>query len=320
LRGKTEVPSDPEAASAADRGETGSGEHQPPPRLELLLGLASTKTDALEKALERTWIAHLVVAGIGVAMVLKVGQVVQAIASHYLQGASDLKTVAPIMLAIYLYYFMKTGPLLTAFNEAKALRDRLLQDYLEGQPEEGTVGPLHGTTSFLAAAFYDDEPGLVRASGGPWWRWRLGGWVPYFFITALVVSLAQAATLFLAFEAYHASARFWLVGVIVMILVIVLDIMFWKPGPSRLTTASRSIRPSGREIGNGKAEGTGSPGKAQRAQARRSLAVAVLFVSMFLWVALFTVLHRDHPTQDRVDQAQRPAGCRCCELADAARR
>jgi hypothetical protein len=298
-----------------DRSETGSSE--PPHRLEVLLGLASTKTDALEKALERTWIAHVVIAGIGIAMVLKIGQVLQAIAGHYsLQGASDLKTVAPIMLAIYLYYFMKTGSLLTAFNEAKALRDRLLKDYLEGQPEEGTVGPLHETTSFLAAAFYDDEPGLIHATGGPWWQWKLGRWVPYFFITALVVSLAQAAALFLAFEAYHGSPRFWLVAVIVVILVIVLDIMFWKPAPSTPTTTSRSIRPSVREIRNGEAEGTGSPGKAQRAQARRSLAVRVLLGSVIFWVALFTFLHRDNPTQDKVDQAQRPA---CCEVADAPR-
>jgi hypothetical protein len=273
-----------------DRSETGS-RSEPPHRLEVLLGLASTKTDALEKALERTWIAHVVVAGIGIAVVLNVGQVLQAIAGRYLQGASDLETVAPIMLAIYLYYFMKTGSLLTAFNEAKALRDRLLKDYLEGQPEEGTVGALHGTTSFLAAAFYDDEPGLVHPTGGTWWRWKLGRWVPYFFITALVVSLAQAAALFLAFEAYHATARIWLV--IVLILVIVLDIMFWKPAPSTPTTTSQSIRPSVKEIRRGEAEGTGSPGKAQRAQTRRSLAVVVLFVSVILWFALFTFLHRD---------------------------
>jgi hypothetical protein len=351
-----------------DRSETGSkSEHMSPHRLEFLLGLNSAKTDTLEKALEKTWIAHVVVAGIGFAMVFHVGHVLQALVGRYLPGTSDLETVAPIMLAIYLYYFMKTGPLLTAFNEAQALRDRLLKNYLEGQPEEGTVGPLHETSSFLAAAFYDDEPGLVHATvgswwrwklgkwvpylerqpeegtvgplhetssflaaafyddepglvhaaDGSWWRWKLGKWVPYFFITALVVSLAQAATLFLVYEAYHASTMFLLVIVIVLVLLITLYVMFWKPGPSQATTASRSTRPLVREIRDGDAGGARPPGKAQRQQTRRTLAVGVLFVFVFLWLVLFASLHRDDCTKDRVDQAQRRAGCG--DLADAAR-
>jgi hypothetical protein len=258
-----------------DRSETGS-KSEPHHRLEFLIKLTSAKTDALEKALEKTWIAHVVVAGLGFAMVLNVGQVLQAIAGRYLPGASDLKTVAPIMLAIYLYYFMKTGPLLTAFNEAKSLRDQLLKNYLKGQPEEGKVAPLHETSNFLAAAFYDDLPGLVPV-GGPWWRRKFVKWLPYFFITDLVVSLAQAAALFLMFEAYHASAMFWLVIVIVSVLLIALYIMFWKGGHA---------------IRGGDAKGA-EPGKAQREQTRRRLAVVALLGSVILWLFLFTRLHRD---------------------------
>jgi cbb3-type cytochrome oxidase subunit 3 len=237
-------------------------------------------------------------------MMFNIGRVGQAIASRYLQGTSDLETVAPILLAIHLYYFMKTGSLLTAFNEVKALRDELLKDYLKGQPEGGKVGPLHGTTSFLAAAFYDDEPGPVHAARGPWWQWMLGRWVPYFVITALVVSIAQAAALFLVYEAYHASAMFWLVIVIVLVLLITLYIMFWKAGPSQATTARRSIRQLVREIRDwivsaileicdGAAEGAGPPGKAQREQTRRTWTVVVLLGSVILWLFLFTRLHRD---------------------------
>lgn len=295
-----------------------SWEDTTPTRLKFLLGITSGKTDTLDKALEKTWIAHVVIAGIGIAMVLDIGKVTESVFLHLL-GSYDHRTAAAILLAISLYYSMKTGPLLTAFNQARMLRDDLLDAYLAGQ--KGMVDPLRQPTSFLAAVFYDDEPGPGHAGGGSGWRWKLEEWVPkwvpYFVITTFVVSLAQAAPLFLVYEAYHASPRFWLVIVIVSAFLLALYYMLWKPPSSTATTASRSTRPWYKEIRDGDVEGVEPPGKAQSEQSRRSLAVRVLLVSVILWVALFTFLNWDNLTQDKDDQAQRPGGC--CDLANAAR-
>jgi hypothetical protein len=194
----------------------------PRPRiLELLLQLTSAKYDKLEKALEMTWIAHVVVAALGLAMVVNLGKVPESVVGYFLQGKYDLKTVAAIILAVHLYYFMRTGHLLTAFNDAKAFQDGLLDDYLTGHPEKGKVAPLHRTMSFLAAAFY---PHAEAA--------------PYFIITALVVSLAQASSLFLVVKAYHAGAMSSL-G-IVLFFMIILYYLFWKAQRDR-TRATRAV-------------------------------------------------------------------------------
>lgn len=250
-----------------------------PSTLKFLLGLTSAKTDTLDKALEKTWIAHVVIAGIGIAMVLNIGKVTESV-FHHLLGSYDPNTAAAIILAISLYYSMKTGPLLTAFNEARMLRDDLLDAYLAGQ--KGMVDPLRRPTSFLAAVFYDDEPGPGHAAGGSGWRWMpekwVPKWVPYFIITTFVVSLAQAAPLFLVYEAYHESPRFWLVIVIVSAFLLALYYMLGKAGLTTATTASRSTH----------------PGKAKKEQTRRTLAVFVLLVLVFLWLVLFVSLHRDN--------------------------
>lgn len=183
-----------------------SWQHATPSTLQFLLGLTSGKTDRLDKDLEKVWTAHLVVAGIGIAMVLNIGKVTESLFSH-LVGSYDPKTAAAILLAISLYYFMKIGPLLTAFNEAKKLRDELLEAYLTGQPQEGMATPLRRPTSFLAAAFYP-------------------GGVPDFIVTALVVSLAQAAPLFLVVKAYQASATISLV--IALSFMAILYTLFWR--------------------------------------------------------------------------------------------
>jgi hypothetical protein len=180
--------------------------------LEFLLGLTSALNDNLEKSLEKIWIAHVVIAGIGIATVFQVANVPDFLAHYVLKGKYDLATLAAIILAVHSYYFMKTGHTLTAFNEAKALRDALLRDYLRGQPEEGKVDPLYRTTSFLAAGFYSHLEGVV-----------------HFIFTALVVSLAQAAALFLGYKAYHADA----VTVIVLCFIIPLYFLFWRAQADR---------------------------------------------------------------------------------------
>ena len=102
------------------------------------------------------------------------------------------------------------------------------------------MDPLHRTTSFLAAAFYPQAE-----------------YLPYFIVTALVVSLAQAASLFLVVKAYQASTRISLVLVVVLFLMATLYFMFWK---------------------------------AQKDQARATRAVGVLWVLVALWYFLFELL------------------------------
>jgi hypothetical protein len=187
------------------------------PHTKGLLRLTSAQKEKLEHALEKTWIAHVLVAGIGIAIVFNVGNVAESIIAHLLQGPYDLKTIATILLAVHVYYFMRTGPLLSAFGEAKSWHDYQLEGYFKGQEEaeKARADPLHplsGTTSFLAAALYP------RAKG-------------YLIITTFVVSVAQAATLFLVFKAFRVGAGISLSSaffVLVLVILITLYFMFWQ--------------------------------------------------------------------------------------------
>jgi hypothetical protein len=208
------VPSEPGTAPSVDKAKSIShGGHARPRALELLLRLTFAKLNKLEAALEKVWIAHVVIAGMGVATVFHVGKIPELIFNRFFNGEYDPKTVAVIIMASHLYYFMKTGHLLTAFNDAKDLRDELFEGYLTGLPWRGKVSPLRRTTSFLAAVFYPHTEGIS-----------------YFIVTAVVVSLAQASSLYLVVNAYHASAML----TFVLCVLFILYYLFWHAQRDRL--------------------------------------------------------------------------------------
>jgi hypothetical protein len=182
---------------------------------EGLLRLTSAKKAKLENALEKVWIAHVLVAGIGIATVFNVGKVTESLIARHLQGTYDVKTIATILLATHLYYFMRTGPLLNAFNKAKALHDMQLEGYLTVRSQEleeakaDPIHPLYGTTSFMAAALYPHADG-------------------YLIITTFVVSVAQAAALFLVVKAYAGAWISWLCISLVISIILAFDLSFWQ--------------------------------------------------------------------------------------------
>ena len=198
----------------------GTNEQRKPQIVELLLNLNSAKINKLEGALEKNWIIHVILAGVGVALVFRIGNLPDLLAKYFTQGQYDAQAVAAIVLPIFLYYFMKLGHLLTLFNEARRLQDSLLKEYLTSQFDWQQAEPLLRTTSFLAESFYAGKGGKL--------------FLPYLFVTSVVVSTAQAAALFLVVQAYHLN-RWSLAGLVLSgIVVLILYFLFWKSQKDRL--------------------------------------------------------------------------------------
>lgn len=159
-------------------------------RNEFLLKLNSDRVSGLEGALERNWIAHLILAGIGLALVLPIGKFRDLLASYFVRGPYDQTVVATVLLAILLYYFMKLGHLLTLYVETVSLQQRLLQSYL-GENVDATRLVLRKSTNFYVEAFFAIKPFSDRDT---FW--------PYLLVTTIIVSLAQAAALYLVGQAF----------------------------------------------------------------------------------------------------------------------
>ncbi len=199
----------------------GTNEQRKPQIVEFLLNLNSAKINKLESALEKNWIIHVILAGVGVALVFRIGNLPNLLVAKYFpQGQYDAQAVAAIVLPIFLYYFMKLGHLVTLFNEARRFQDALLKEYLTSQFDEQETEPLHRTTSFLAESFYAGKGGKL--------------FLPYLFVTSVVVSTAQGAALFLVVQAYHLN-RWSLAGLVLSgIILLILYFLFWNSQKDRL--------------------------------------------------------------------------------------
>ncbi|HEY6348711.1 MAG TPA: hypothetical protein VI636_04810 [Candidatus Angelobacter sp.] len=177
-------------------------------KIQFVLNLNSAKLNALEAALENNWLAHLILAGAGVALVFNIADLPQLLTHYFLQqDAKDQKPAAALFLALLLYFFMKLGHLLTSFIAARQLQDSALQQYL-GQNAAGnqqncasrsntaTIVPaLEKTTNFFVEAFHlakDEQP---------------GAWV-YLLVASAVVSIAQSAALYVFARSYQLNRWF----------------------------------------------------------------------------------------------------------------
>jgi len=150
-----------------------------PRRIEFLLRLNSDRVNGLEGALERNWIAHLILAGIGLALVFHIGRFRELLANYFVRGPYDQTAVATVVLALLLYYFMKLGHLLTLYVEANGLQQRLLKDYL-GERFDPAKMVLRKSTNFYVEAFFSVKPFSPRET---FW--------PYLLVTTVVVSLPK---------------------------------------------------------------------------------------------------------------------------------
>ena len=99
-------------------------------RTEYLLKLTSDRVNGLESALEKNWIAHLVLAATGLTLVFHIGSFRDLLSNYFIHGGYDQKVIAAVDLALLLYYFMKLGHLLTLYVEGYELQKQLLEGYL----------------------------------------------------------------------------------------------------------------------------------------------------------------------------------------------
>lgn len=179
-------------------------------RVEFLLTLNSAKIRELERALEQNWLVHVILSGVGVAMIFNVGHLRDVLARYFAQAQYNAQAVAAILLPVFLYQFMRLGQLVTAFNEARQLQGQLLQDYLGGDFHNLSMDPFHKSTSFLAESFVKN-----------------GNW-PYLLVTTAIVTIAQASALFLVVQAYGVHRLSVAILVVSGVVMSILYFLFWK--------------------------------------------------------------------------------------------
>jgi hypothetical protein len=184
---------------------------------EFLLGLSAAKLAKLEKALEINWIVQLALAAVGVALVFDIGDIPRALARYLSQEQYNLKPVAVIILALLLYFFMKFGHLLKMFLEARELHDHLMLGYVGSEIDGKSLAPLRETISFFEGYY---SPQLFGGRGPLIFV--------YYIVSPLVISLSQAAALFLIIRAYGLNAVSSISITVSGIALLLLYWEFWK--------------------------------------------------------------------------------------------
>ena len=199
-------------------------------KAEFLLGLSSAKIEKLEKALERNWIIHLILAGIGLALIFDIGDLPKVVAKYFSQEQYNTKPAAVIILPVLLYYFMKFGHLLTSFIAARRLHDSMFDTYLGGMLNGNDLTPLRETTSFFevfySTASFGGRGPLVFA---------------YFVVTPTIISLTQASALFLVVKAY--GLNIWSLAMLVLsgLVLLILYWGFWRANQDHPRTTKVAI-------------------------------------------------------------------------------
>jgi hypothetical protein len=203
------------------------------PNVQFLLGLANKRLSDVTKALERNWIVHLIIAGIGTALVFDIGDLPKFLSRYVSQDEYDLKPAATIVLAVLLYQFMKLGHLLTAFVELRHLTDALLRQRFGNHIQTEEFKPLRETTSYFEGYFSADAFG---GRGRP-------VMTLYYLLSGAVIATSQAAALALIVKAY--GINIWSISAIVSAAIIMgmLYWAFWRskkdlPGTTPLVLAS----------------------------------------------------------------------------------
>ncbi len=114
--------------------------------------------------------------------------------------------IAAVDLALLLYYFMKLGHLLTLYVEGYELQKQLLEGYL-GEDFKTANAVFRKSTNFYVEAFFSlgwtSDSHAPRAQSPPVRPVRIRHFFwPYMLVTTIIVSVAQAAALFLVSQAY----------------------------------------------------------------------------------------------------------------------
>lgn len=184
---------------------------------KFLLEISAAKIEKLAGALERNWIIHLVLAGVGLAFIFNIGGLPVVIANYYGLDRFNIQPAALIILPILLYYFMKFGQQLTSFLASRKLYDSLFDSFFSGSVDDIDVTPLRNTTSFFEV-FYSP-----RSFGG---RGPLV--FTYMLITTAVFSVTQASALFLFAIAYGFGPWSIMVLTVSTLVFLLLYWAFWN--------------------------------------------------------------------------------------------
>ena len=198
-------------------------------RTAYLLKLTSDRVAGLENALENNWTAHLILAVTGLALVFHIGGFRDLLSNYFIHGAYDQKVIAAVDLALLLYYFMKLGHQLTLYAEGYELQRQLLGRYL-GEEFKTANAVFRKSTNFYVEAFFsmgwgsDSHASTAKPSTMLPLRIRHFFW-PYMLVTTTMVSLAQAAALFLVAQAFG-----WMSLLLIFscAVIVTLYFLFWS--------------------------------------------------------------------------------------------
>jgi hypothetical protein len=197
---------------------------------ECLLQLSCARAQELAAALERNWTVHLVLAGMGLAIVFDVGNLPEFLVKHFVeQDEFERRPVAAILLPLVLFYFMKLGHLLTSFFEARNLVVYSVKEYTGEPGESSRLSCLEETTSFFEIFYPGGNSGKNKIL-------RLVA----LCITSLVFSAEQAAALYLLIQAYGINVFSIIVTVLSFIAFLILYAAFWN-SPAIRGTAGKKV-------------------------------------------------------------------------------
>jgi hypothetical protein len=196
---------------------------------ECLLQLSCARAEKLATALDRNWTIHLILAGLGLAIVFDVGSLPEFLVKHFVdQDKFERRPVAALLLPLVLFYFMKFGHLLTSFFSARDLVEFSIKKYAGSLTVHGPLSSLRETTSFFEAFYRGGTPAKTKTLK-----------FAAFCITVVVFSAEQATALYLLIQTY--GRNFWSISAITVsgIALLILYASFWNP-PVIHKTAGRS--------------------------------------------------------------------------------
>jgi hypothetical protein len=185
---------------------------------ECLLQLSCARAEKLAAALERNWTVHLILAGMGVAIVFDVGNLPEFLVKHFVeQDTFERRPVAAILLPVVLFYFMKLGHLVTSFFETRNLVIYSLRKYSGESGEYDRLSSLEETTSSFEVFHPDSKLGKNKTLR----LVALG-------ITSLILSTEQAAALYLLIQAYGINFFSIVATVLSFVAFLILYSAFWN--------------------------------------------------------------------------------------------
>lgn len=186
-------------------------------RFQTALLVSSSRMDDLAKGLEKAWIAQLLLAAIGVALILNIGEFRCALANYFSQGSPSLKVPAGVILLAALYFFMRFGHLLSAFLRSRKLHERLVEEFQRSRGFRSNLGAFKQSFSYFEGYYSTELFGNQRPVK-----------FMYFMVTAFGLSISQASSIYLIYLAYGLGPFPAVLIFVVGLGLLFLYVGFWR--------------------------------------------------------------------------------------------